>query len=188
MTFGLTNPPAALMDLINRVSRSYLNSFFNVFLDDILVYSKNEGEHTNHLRVVLQVLNEHMFLSKYIKCEFWLRSGEFCSLIISSEGIEVDPRKRKRWKKFILALDPSGIKNLLCLASYYRWFVDGFAFIASFVTTLTKDNVKFEWSEACERSFKILKYMITSNFVLTLSEDTKSLVVYSDASQLDLVV
>ena len=101
MTFGLTNPPAALMDLINRVSRSYLNSFFNVFLDDILVYSKNEGEHTNHLRVVLQVLNERMFLSKYIKCEFWLRSGEFCSLIISSEGIEVENRNRNRIKKLL---------------------------------------------------------------------------------------
>ena len=75
-------------------------------------------------------------------------------------------------------LVPSGIKNLLCLASYYRWFVDGFAFIASSLTTFTQNNVTFEWSEACKKSFQMLKDKRTSALVLTLPEGTMEFLVY----------
>ena len=93
MCFDLTNAPALFLDLMNRVFRNYLDSFVIVFIDDILIYSKNEGDHMNHLRVVLQVLKEHQLFAKYSKCEFWLRSVTFLGHIISSEGVEVDPRK-----------------------------------------------------------------------------------------------
>ena len=73
MSFGLTNSPAVFMDLINKVFRSYLDLFVIVFIDDILAYSKNEGDHMNHFRVLLKVLKEHQLFSKYSKCEFWLR-------------------------------------------------------------------------------------------------------------------
>ena len=92
MSFGITNA-LALMDLMNRVFRSYLDSFVIVFIDDILVYSENEGDHMDHLRVVLQVLKENQLFSNYSKCEFWLRSVAFQGHIISSEEVEVDPRK-----------------------------------------------------------------------------------------------
>ena len=84
MSFGLTNAPAAFMDLMNRVFRSYLDSFVIVFIDDILVYSKNEGEYIDRLREVLQVLKEHKLFAKYSKCEFKLRSVVFLRQIISS--------------------------------------------------------------------------------------------------------
>ena len=91
MSFGLTNAPTKFMDLMNRVFQSYLDSFFIVFIDDMLVYSKNEGDHMDHLRVVLQVLKEYKLFAKYSKCEFWLRLVAF--LGNSSEGVEVDSRK-----------------------------------------------------------------------------------------------
>ena len=69
------------MDLMNRVFRNYLDSFVIVFIDDILIYSKNEGDHMNHLRVVLQVLKEHQLFAKYSKCEFFLRSVTFMDLM-----------------------------------------------------------------------------------------------------------
>ena len=81
------------MDLMNRVFRRYLDSFIIVFIDDILVYLKTYGDHTDPLRVVLQVLKKNQLFPKYSKCDFRLRSVAFLSHIISSEEVEVDPRK-----------------------------------------------------------------------------------------------
>ena len=113
-----------------------------VFIDDILVYSKSEDEHMNHLRVVLQVFKEHQLFAKYSTWEFLLRSIAFHDHIISNEGIEVDPKKMK------------DIQSFLGLTRYYRRFVDRFASIVYLLTTFTQKNAKFEWSEACERSFQ----------------------------------
>ena len=70
MSFGLTNAPAAFMDLMNRVFRPFLDRFVIVFIDDILVYSKSEEEHARHLRFVLQTLRDHQLYAKFSKCEF----------------------------------------------------------------------------------------------------------------------
>ena len=72
MSFGLTNAPAAFMDLMNRVFRPFLDHFVIVFIDDVLVYSRTEEEHEQHLRAVLQILREHKLFAKFSKCEFWL--------------------------------------------------------------------------------------------------------------------
>ena len=73
MSFGLTNSPAALMDLMNRVFKQYLDLFIIVFIDDILIYSSSEEEHASHLRVVLYNLKDHQLFTKFSKCEFWLQ-------------------------------------------------------------------------------------------------------------------
>ena len=83
MSFGLTNAPVAFMDLMYRVFRNYLDSFLIVFIDDILVYSKSEGEDMGHLRIVFKVLKENQLFYKYSKCEFWFRSLTFVGHIIS---------------------------------------------------------------------------------------------------------
>ena len=81
------------INVMNRVFRSYLDSFVIFFIDDILVYLKNEGDHINHLRVVLQVLKDNQLFSKYSKCEFLLRLVAFIGHVISSECVKVDPQK-----------------------------------------------------------------------------------------------
>ena len=105
MSFGLTNASAIYMDLMNRMFQSCLDSFVIVFIDDILVYSKNEGEQMYHLRVVLQVLKENQLFCKYSKSEFWLRSVAFLGHIISSERVEVDPRKNESGEKLTYTID-----------------------------------------------------------------------------------
>ena len=93
MSFGLTNAPTAFMDLMNRVFQPYVNQFVMVFLDDILVYSKDQEDHDTHLQVVLETLkNEHLY-AKLSKCEFWLRKVSFLGHIISEKEIQVDPKK-----------------------------------------------------------------------------------------------
>ena len=93
MSFGLTNAPAYFMNLMNKVFMEFLDKFIVVFIDDILVYSKNEEEHKEHLRLVLEKLREHQPYAKFSKCEFWLKEVGFLGHVISGEGIAVDPTK-----------------------------------------------------------------------------------------------
>ena len=90
--FGLTNAPVAFMDLMNRVFRSYADQFVVVFIDDILVYSKDREDHDTHLRVVLQTLRKEQLYAKLSKCEFLLGEVSFLGHIVSEEGIRVDPK------------------------------------------------------------------------------------------------
>ena len=98
--FGLTNAPAVFMDLINRVFSSYLDKFVIVFIDDILIYFKNQGEHAEHLKTVLQVLREKQLYRKLSKCAFWLESVEFLGHIVSGHGLLVDPKKVEAVEKW----------------------------------------------------------------------------------------
>ncbi|KAJ8758515.1 hypothetical protein K2173_000236 [Erythroxylum novogranatense] len=93
MPFGLTNVPAAFMDLMNRVFKEFLDQFVIVFIDDIMIYSRSEGEHEEHLRIVLQRLRERELYAKFTKCEFWLREVLFLGHIVSEKGVHVDPKK-----------------------------------------------------------------------------------------------
>jgi len=93
MSFGLTNAPAYFMYLMNSVFMPKLEKFIVVFIDDILIYSKNETEHEQHLQVVLQHLRDHQLYAKFSKCAFWLDNVKFLCHTISSEGILVDPSK-----------------------------------------------------------------------------------------------
>ena len=87
MPFGLTNAPAAFMDLMNRVFRPYVDHFFMVFIDDILVFSKDQEDHDTHLQVVLETFRKEQLYAKLSKCEFWLREVSFLGHIVSEEGI-----------------------------------------------------------------------------------------------------
>ena len=93
MPFGVTNAPAIFMDLMNRVFSPFLDKFVVIFIDDILIYSKNEEEHSEYLRIVLQTLRQEKLYAKLSKCEFWLKSVAFLGHIVSGEDISVDPSK-----------------------------------------------------------------------------------------------
>ena len=88
MPFGLTNAPAIFMDLMNRIFRKYLDRFVVVFIDDILIYSRDENEHAEHLRIVLQTLCDKQLYAKFSKCEFWLREISFLGHIASTSVSE----------------------------------------------------------------------------------------------------
>ena len=97
--FWLTNAPTTFMDLMNRVFRPYLDQFVVVFIDDILVYSRDEQEHKQHLKIVLQTLRDKKLYAKLSKCDFWLKEVSFLGHIMSVEGIRVDPKSAACFKE-----------------------------------------------------------------------------------------
>ncbi|GJV65137.1 putative reverse transcriptase domain-containing protein [Tanacetum coccineum] len=91
MPFGLTNAPAVFMVLINRVCKPYLDKFFIVFIDNIMIYLKSKEEHEVHLKLILELLEKEKLFRKFSKCEFWLQEVRFLGHVVNSEGIQVDP-------------------------------------------------------------------------------------------------
>jgi hypothetical protein len=122
MSFGLTNAPAYFMYLMNKVFMEYLDKFVVVFINDILIFSKNEEEHDEHLRLVLQKLIENQLYAKLNKCEFWLKEVSFLGHIIS-EGVFVDPSKIKDVLSWNTPQNVSDIRSFLGLVGYYRRFI-----------------------------------------------------------------
>ena len=133
--FRLPNALAAFMDLMNRVFRPYLDHFFVVFIYDILVYSKDEQEHEQHLKIVLQTLREKKLYAKLRECDFWLKEVSFLGHIVSFEGLRVDPAKIEVlvWKSHQSVTE---VRSFLGLARYYKIFVKGFSVITSPLTKL----------------------------------------------------
>ncbi|KAF5448040.1 hypothetical protein F2P56_033545 [Juglans regia] len=102
MPFGLTNAPAAFMGMMNKVFREYVDQFVVVFIDDILIYSKSQADHEDHLKVVLQILRKEQLFAKFKKCDFWLQEITFLGHVVTKEGIAVDPSKVEavvKWAK-----------------------------------------------------------------------------------------
>ena len=186
MPFRLTNAPAAFMDLMNRVFCPYLDQFVVVFIDDILVYSKNAQEHEHHLRIVLQTLRENQLFAKLSKCDFWLKEVSFLGHIVSAEGIRVDPAKIEAIVNWKPPRNVTEVRSFLGLAGYYRRFVQGFSVIASSLTRLLQKGVKSEWDDKCQSSFKRLKEILVEATVLIQPTSGRDYTVYNDASRIGL--
>ncbi|KAL0546671.1 hypothetical protein IC582_016583 [Cucumis melo] len=183
MSFGLTNAPAVFMDLMNRVFREFLDTFVIVFIDDILIYSKTEAEHEEHLRMVLQTLRDNKLYVKFSKCEFWLKQVSFLGHVVSKAGVSVDPAKIEAVTGWTRPSTVSEVRSFLGLAGYYRRFVENFSRIATPLTQLTRKGAPFVWSKACEDSFQTLKQKLVTAPVLTVPDGSGNFVIYSDASK-----
>jgi hypothetical protein len=123
MSFRLTNAPAYFMYRMNKVFMEYLDKFVVVFIDDILIYSKTEAEHKEHLRLVLERLIINQLYAKFSKCKFWLTQVAFLGHVIYAGGVLVDPGKVRDVFNWMLPMNISKIHSFLGLADYYYRFI-----------------------------------------------------------------
>ncbi|GJU17478.1 putative reverse transcriptase domain-containing protein [Tanacetum coccineum] len=123
MPFGLTNAPAVFMDLMNRVCKPYLDKFMIVFIDDILIYSRNEKEHEEHLKLIFELLKKEELYAKFLKCEFWHPKQQLLGHVVDSEGIHIDPDKIKSIKDWASPKTPTEFRQFLGLAEGTKNFV-----------------------------------------------------------------
>jgi len=186
MPFGVTNAPGVFMEYMNRIFHAYLDRFVVVFIDDILIYSKTEEEHAEHLKIVLQVLKKKKLYAKLSKCEFWLSEVSFLGHIISGSGIAVDPSKVDAVSQLETPKSVTEVRSFLGLASYYRRYIEGFSKLALPLTQLTCKGKAFVWDVQCENSFNELKQRLTTTPILILPNSDEPFVVYYDASLLGL--
>jgi hypothetical protein len=178
MSFGLTNAPAYFMYLMKKVFMEYLDKFVVVFIDDILVFSRSEGEHEEHLRLVLQKLREHQLYAKFSKCAFWLKEVSFLGKIITDGGIAVDASKVRDVLDWSPPKNVPETRSFLGLAGCYRRFIEGFSKIVKPLTTLLEKVKEFKWDEKCQASFEELKKRLTTAPVLIMLDIHKGLDVY----------
>ncbi|XP_073121601.1 uncharacterized mitochondrial protein AtMg00860-like [Henckelia pumila] len=148
--------------------KPYLDRFVIVFIDDILIYSKDGEEHGQHLRTVLEVLRDRKLFAKFDKCEFLLERVALLGHINSKGGVEVDPSKVQAVKEWSIPKNASEIRNFLGLAGYYRKFIKVFSSIDVPLIALTKKNAKFVWIPKCQVIFDLLKKALTTAPVLAM--------------------
>ncbi|GJX17934.1 putative reverse transcriptase domain-containing protein [Tanacetum coccineum] len=143
MPFGLMNTPAVFMDIMK--CKPYLDKFVIVFINDILIYSKNKKEHEEHLKAILELLKKEELYAKFSKCEFWIPKVQFLGHVIDSQGIHVDPANIESIKDWASPNIPTKIRQFLGLVGYYRRFIEGFPMITKSITKLSQKGVKFDW-------------------------------------------
>jgi hypothetical protein len=182
MSFGLTNAPTYFMCLMNNVFLDFLDKFVVVLIDDILVYSRSEEEHEEHLRLVLQKLQHHRLYAKLSKCEFWLKQVAILGHIVSNGGIYVDPSKIQDVLSWNMPTSVGDIRSFLGFTGYYRRFIEGFSRISKPTTELLQKDKKLKCSPTCEASFQELKKRMTTGPVLVMPNLEKPFSIYCDVS------
>src|SRR3954471_21381829 len=118
------------MNMMNKVFMEFLDKFFVIFINDILIYSKSNEEHEVHLRLILEKLREHKLYAKFSKCEFWLNEVGFLGHIVSGDGVAVDPAKVSAVTKWEYPKLVKEVHSFLGLAGYYRRFIENFSKVA----------------------------------------------------------
>nr|GEW12704.1 putative reverse transcriptase domain-containing protein [Tanacetum cinerariifolium] len=182
MPFGMANAPAVFMNLMNRVCKPYLDKFVVVFIDDILVYSKDKKEHGKHSKIISELLKKERLHAKFYKCGFWLDSIYFLGHVIDRNGVNVELARIEAIRNWVAPTTPTEVRQFLGLARYYRRFIKGFSLISKPLTKLTQKDKKYEWGKEEDKAFQLLKQKLCSASILALPEGTEDFVVYCDAS------
>ena len=186
MPFGLTNAPATFQTLMNDIFQPYLNEFILVYIDDILIYSKDEQQHWEHLRKTFQILQENTLFAKKSKCHFAVPEIEYLGHIVSGQGVTVDPKKTAAIREWPTPKTLKSLRGFNGLTSYYRRFIPGFSAIASPLTSLCKkgSDITKEWTNEHTKAMVTLKRLLTDAPVMVIPDPQESFEVTTDASNI----
>lgn len=182
LPFGLTNGPATFQHFINETLMEYLDDFCSAYLDDILIYSEDPLEHMVHVRKVLERLEKAGLQCDLKKCQFSVTRTKFLGLIITTEGIEMDPEKVTAVMEWSNPRNLKDVRRFLGFCNYYRRFIRGFSKVAKPLTALTRKDYAFQWTPKEQEAFQALKDLISERPVLRHYDHNKPAVLEVDAS------
>ena len=182
MPFGLTNAPATFQKFITDVLREYMDVTCVIYLDDILIFSENKGEHTKHVKQILAKLQEAKLYAKLSKCQFSVKKTEFLGYIIEPGEITTDPRKVQAIVEWDTPRNIKDVQSFLGFANFYRRFMKEYSRIVEPLTSLTHKDKKFIWNPEAQKAFEELKQRFTESPILAFFDPEKEVVIETDAS------
>ena len=179
--FGLAQALAYFQRLINEVLAPF--DFVFGYLDDILIYSPDVETHLKHLELIFQRLCEVDLKLIMEKCSFLKKHIQYLGHIISGDGIKPVPEKLSSIQQMPHPYTPKEVKQFLGLVGYYRKFIPRYADIARPLNALTRKDAEFVWTDICQKSFDLLKAMVSEEPILVYPDPSKPCVLFTDASK-----
>ncbi|CAI7787244.1 unnamed protein product [Closterium sp. NIES-53] len=184
MPFGMTNAPATFQMTMNEAFRPLLDECVIIYLDDILVYSRDKQQHLADLEAALTVLDKHRLLTKGSKYEFFQDRLEFLGHVISEAGVEIDPKKLNTVKAWHPPTNITELQSFLGFVNYVRRFVPDMAHLTAPLTDLLRKGVTFTCVEKEHATFSTLKNVICSPPVLRITDPHRPFEVVTNASDI----
>ena len=184
MPFGLANSLSSFQNYINDVLHGMLDVFCTAYIDDILIYNNSKKVHGEHVRKILGALRGAGLQADINKCEFLVTEMNYLGLVITSDGIRIDPHKVSAVQQWNTPMCVQDLQAFIGFANFYRQFIHGFlSIVASMIATVKKDARKnFEWTSACQKAFDLLKQRFTTAPILAHFDYEKECIVETDAS------
>jgi hypothetical protein len=182
MPFGLTNAPPTFQRAMDKAFREYIDEFMNVYIDDIVIYSKSFEEHLEHIEKVLKRLREIDMMIKLQKCNWAKRNVEYLGHIVGNNGLEPSPRLIEKVKNMRVPKNKTDIKSFTMLCSYYRKFIKDFSKVTKPMTELLKKDNEFKWEERQQKAFDELKDKLINYPILQHPDYEREFIVMTDAS------
>lgn len=186
MPFGLCNAPATFQRFMDIVLAGIKWKTLLVYLDDIIVFSKNFDDHLTDLKELFNRLREHNIRLKASKCHLCKHEISYLGHVVNADGIHPDPAKIEAIKKMKIPSNKSEIYTFIGLCSYYRKFIKSFAFVAAPIHRLLSDNVEFEWTSKETAAFNDLKLMLISDNVLAHPDFDYPFIIQTDACDIGI--
>ena len=192
MPFGLTNAPATFQRLMESCLGDLHLSWCIIYLDDIIIFSKNPDDHITRLEGVFEKLAEAGLKLKPSKCEFFKARLKYLGHVVSPQGIATDPAKIEAILKWPRPKTVTDVRSFTGFTNYYRKFIKGYAKVARPLHELTsgenakRKNRPVEWDDRCQESFEALKKLCSECPVLAYADYSKPFVLHTDASTIGL--
>lgn len=181
MPFGLVNAPSVFQRTINKILKEAKIKYAIVYMDDILIPSKDFDEGLSRLEEVLQLLREGGLTLKLSKCHFFLDTVDFLGFDVSANGIRPGSRKSEAVSKFPRPTNQHEVRQFLGLSGFFRRFIKGYAMITAPLTDLLRKNSGWYWNNEQEQAFEKVKELLTSRPVLALYDPKAEVELHTDA-------